>query len=246
MVLEFCDLIFMMVSFNNKKINAIKTLGERLQEHRRSCGLSLENIAHGTKINVNYLIALEKDNFDKLPSDVYTKNFLRKYAEFLDLNPETVIDIYDQEKDIYFKTKKNVKKQKKENEYLIKKIFNFFLKPQFLKYAVTVLVISLLVVYIGWGISKIFTPPRLVINEPEDSLITAERQVWIRGNTEKEVLLTINGQEIISDKEGSFSDQLDLQKGLNIIKITARKKHSKENVQYLKIIVEDNTGFSKN
>lgn len=235
----------MMVSFNNKKINAIKTLGEKLQEHRLSYGLSLEDIARDTQININYLIALENDNFSKLPADVYTRNFLRKYAEFLDLNAETVIETFEQEKNIYFKTQKHIKTNKMKQQSGTRKVFAFFLNPQFIKYAGSGIVIILLLVYIGWGVNRIFTPPELLISEPINSLITDDRQVWVKGETEKEVLLTINGQEVISDRQGYFENQIDLQKGLNVIKITAQKKHSKENVQYLQIIVEESSDMTK-
>jgi len=234
----------MMVGFNNKKINAIKTLGERLQAHRLECGLSLEQIANETQININYLRAIENDQYDKLPPDVYTKNFLQRHAEFLNLNPDTVFEIFQQEKSLYFKTQKKIIK-KKDKQSKLQTAFNFFLNPHFIKYALVLLIIALLLVYIGWGINKIFTPPKLVINEPAKSFITTDRQIWIKGETDKEVLLTINGQEIISDKHGQFSNQLDLQKGLNMIKITAKKKHSKEKVEYLKIIVEDSADLSK-
>ena len=234
-----------MVSFNNKKINTIKTLGEKLQEHRLSYGLSLEDIAHDTQININYLIALENDHYKKLPPDVYTKNFLRKYAKFLDLNPETVIETFEQEKSIYFKTQKHIKKKQKKQKSKTKRVFTFFLNPHFIKYSIAGIVVILLLIYIGWGVNRIFTPPKLVINEPADSLITTDRQVWVRGTTEKEVLITINGQEVISNRQGYFEDQLDLQKGLNLIKITAQKKHSKENIKYLQIIVEDFTDITK-
>lgn len=236
----------MMVGFNNKKINSIKTLGERLCEHRQNYGLSVQAIARETKINIIYLQALENDKFDRLPSDIYTKNIIRRYAEYLNLNPETVIDIYNHEKDIFFKTQKKQNKKNKNKQSRIKKTFNVFLNPHFIKYSIIISIVVILMIYIGWGINRIFTPPKLEILQPEKNLITDKRQVHIRGQTEKEVNLTINGQQVISDKQGGFSDRIDLQKGLNIIKITAQKKHSKENVKYLQIIVEENSDLTKN
>ncbi|HUT22551.1 MAG TPA: helix-turn-helix domain-containing protein [Candidatus Bipolaricaulota bacterium] len=235
----------MMVSFNNKKINAIKTLGEKLQEHRLNYGLSLESISKETAINLKYLIALESDNYEKLPADIYTCNFLKKYAVFLDLNPETAIETYVQEKILYYKTKKQCKEIRDKKIGKVRKVVNFFLSPVFLKYSFSVVVVAALLIYIGWSVNRIFTPPHLVIMEPQDSLITVSRQLWIKGESEKEAFLTMNGQEIISDHDGRFSNKVDLQKGLNVIKITARKKHSKENVQYLQIILEETGSVSQ-
>jgi transcriptional regulator with XRE-family HTH domain len=66
-----------------------------LREIRESRGLSLDEAARVTRIGKNYLAAIEEDSFDKLPSAVYIKGFLRVYAGYLGLADDEVIAMYE-------------------------------------------------------------------------------------------------------------------------------------------------------
>lgn len=69
-------------------------LGQRLREARESQGLSLEDVAASTKIRRSYLVALEEEDYAKLPHPTYVKGFLKTYATFLGLEAQEVIDLY--------------------------------------------------------------------------------------------------------------------------------------------------------
>ena len=96
-------------------------------------------------------------------------------------------------------------------------------------------------VYLGIEFSRNISPPFLEVESPQDDLVTSERMVTIRGKTEKESRVTINGQEVFEDEEGNFSEEIDLKEGINIIKITSAKKRSKESVVYKKVLVKEST-----
>jgi cytoskeleton protein RodZ len=63
--------------------SGIETIGQRLKQARQQRGLSIEEAAQATRIRVNYLQALEEDNFAALPSAVQGRGFLRSYASYL-------------------------------------------------------------------------------------------------------------------------------------------------------------------
>jgi len=73
----------------------VQTVGSQLREVRESLGIQLEEAANVTRIGKNYLIAIEEDTFDKLPSPAYVKGFLRVYAGFLGLSGDEIIALYD-------------------------------------------------------------------------------------------------------------------------------------------------------
>ena len=73
------------------------TIGESLKEARTKKSLSLDEIHAKIKIHPRVLQLLEEGKFDKLPSPLFAKSFLRSYAEFLGLNPDEVIDAYGKE-----------------------------------------------------------------------------------------------------------------------------------------------------
>jgi cytoskeletal protein RodZ len=70
-------------------------LGNLLKDKRTSLGLSLEQAAGDTHIPPDYLEALEKEQFEKIPGEGYIKGFLRTYSGYLELDPDPVMDDYD-------------------------------------------------------------------------------------------------------------------------------------------------------
>src|SRR5918999_3940711 len=67
------------------------TVGEMLQVARERKGVDLFRAERDTKIRARHLAALETDDYDELPGAVYTKGFLRNYADYLDLDPDDII-----------------------------------------------------------------------------------------------------------------------------------------------------------
>jgi cytoskeletal protein RodZ len=59
--------------------------------------ISLREIAEATKINLRYLDALERDDFRHLPGGVFNKGFVRAYAQFIGIDPETMVTAYLEE-----------------------------------------------------------------------------------------------------------------------------------------------------
>ena len=51
--------------------------------------ISLGDIFEASRVSVATLEAIEKEDGDGLPADVYLKGFLKSYAECLGLDPET-------------------------------------------------------------------------------------------------------------------------------------------------------------
>ncbi len=71
-------------------------LGLILQEARENKGLTLKEVQEETRINANYLEALENGEYGTLPSAVHVRGFLRNYARFLDLDPNPLLERYNQ------------------------------------------------------------------------------------------------------------------------------------------------------
>lgn len=71
-------------------------LGQWLQETRQAKKLSLEQVEAETRIRALFLAALEKEEYDELPAEIYVKGFLRNYALFLGLDPKEVMEKYEQ------------------------------------------------------------------------------------------------------------------------------------------------------
>jgi cytoskeletal protein RodZ len=70
------------------------TLGEYLRETREALGIDLRDAAQQTRISINYLKALENQDFARLPGEVFVKGFLKNYSKFLHLDEAEVMKKY--------------------------------------------------------------------------------------------------------------------------------------------------------
>ncbi len=68
--------------------------GAFLKKMRQEKGWSLEKVSEETKILLSILKDLENDEYKNLPPPVYLKGVIKKYADFLRLDKEKVLRIY--------------------------------------------------------------------------------------------------------------------------------------------------------
>lgn len=69
--------------------------GHILREARENKGLTLTDVQGKTRINARFLAALEQGDYDKLPTPVHVRGFLRNYARFLGLDPQPLVERYE-------------------------------------------------------------------------------------------------------------------------------------------------------
>lgn len=65
--------------------------GEVLREARKAHGVSLHDIAASTKISMATLEALERGDIGSLPGGIFTRSFVRSYADAVGLDPEATL-----------------------------------------------------------------------------------------------------------------------------------------------------------
>jgi cytoskeletal protein RodZ len=66
-------------------------VGARLREAREKRGVSLRQIANTTRISVMSLEALERSDLSRLPGGIFTRAFIRAYAQEVGLDPDRTI-----------------------------------------------------------------------------------------------------------------------------------------------------------
>jgi cytoskeletal protein RodZ len=70
-------------------------LGASLRAARHKRGLELDAVQRELRIRKRYLEAIENERFELLPGEVYTRSFLRTYAEFLGLDGSIYAEEYN-------------------------------------------------------------------------------------------------------------------------------------------------------
>lgn len=226
-----------MSTFFFKKLNSPVKLGSRFKDAREEWGLTLANVVSATRIPLKYLEALENNNFTELPkAKVYRLGYVREYAEFLKLDPDRLINQF-------------VKENGLKDIVIIhpNKIINNMSFYSISIWARNILVIACVILFFSYltlQVKGILEPPRLVILDPAEGLVTNQLNIIVRGETEKECQLTINGQETMLNEKGQFQSNIDLSDGVNTIVVSATKKHGKTKTVTRHIIVK-NTHFSQ-
>jgi cytoskeleton protein RodZ len=72
----------------------VQGLGRLLKEERERRGLSYEAVSERTRLRSQMIMAIENEEWDRLPSPAFVRGFLRSYAKVLSLDEEKVLGSY--------------------------------------------------------------------------------------------------------------------------------------------------------
>ena len=222
-----------MKDFSGKRVIGSTTLGERLARMRQEANVSLEQIEEELGIQKKYIEFLERGEYNRLPGEIYTKSFLKKYAEYMQVNPDMVLGLYQKESNIVTRVKKPRK-----SEEMPKSIIT----PKTIRNSVIMVIVVAILIYLGLQIKMIFVPPELILESPPDNLTTNQAEVIVAGQTEAEAIIVINGQTVLADPAGHFEKTVDLQEGVNTITIVVSKERSQERVVTRQILYKKEDG----
>lgn len=219
-----------MTSFIPKKIDQTESLGQKLAQARILKKLNIEDIAKRINIRAEYLRALEEERPERLPAGLYGKNFVKEYAKFLN------VDV----KDILLNLDERVINNSPQNPFS-RKILNkgkLIIFPKLIKNLFIVGLIIICFLYLIFYFKKIVLPPKLIITQPANNLSISGTNITISGETEIEAEVKINGEIVLNNNNGVFSQTINLKKGLNNIIIKSKKKYSREQIISRQILVE--------
>lgn len=181
----------------------MKTVGEIIHSERLKKEITLEKLSHLTKIDIKYLEAIEKNAFHLLPSETFTKGFIRNISLRLDRDPNELVAIFRRDYrqiDQSTTSKSSTPKRTKIN----------FEPNQYLPFLAGIIVFLL---YLGFQFRAVITPPELSISKPEtDSIVTSPFE--ISGNTSVDSSISIGEDvKIRPDDSGQFTAKISLPLG---------------------------------
>lgn len=73
--------------------NFVHSVGHVLRNARLARGLSTEDVSRQLRISVQQVEAIEKEDFDKLPGRTFLRGFVRNYANFIQLDPQPLLEL---------------------------------------------------------------------------------------------------------------------------------------------------------
>ncbi|NCF74873.1 MAG: hypothetical protein GWO87_00070 [Xanthomonadaceae bacterium] len=240
---ELINSAFFRKRLNQKcEIRQNNILGKKLNNKRISQNIKIDEAEKAVNIQKKYLLAIEKGNYNKLPGQIYIKNFVKKYAKFLRLDVNICLEDLEREYFLFEHIKSLQYIKKRKNNTKIKKFLNFYnfhflITPKFFKNIAIIAIFLLCFTYLGAEAKNIFNPPQIEIIYPPNNLVIEKQIITIKGRVEKGANVFINNKNVLTNIDGIFTENIILQSGINIIKITANKKYSKTNIIFRKILV---------
>ena len=214
------------MSFQKRLLPQTDNIFLELQDIRKSRCVSLENIHRKTKIPLKYLRALEEGNIRMLPDVLYVKNIIKKYLGFFRIDAKPYI------------AKLEIKPE--ENKYP-ERIINrgpLIVIPRVIKTALAIILVLGFIGFLGYKINKIFLPPKIDVYSPAEGFVSGAEIISVSGKTQAGTNIFINGEWVVLNKNNEFSKEVNLQKGLNLIKISGVRRYGRENVIWRKVVLE--------
>ena len=209
------------------------SLGEQLRAQRERKAITLEQAAADTRIREKFLKALEEGDYPSLPGAVYTRGFLRNYSDYLDLQTDELVVLYQQErggappepapKRSNFKPYRPVVHQ------------SLIFRPVILVPVLIIAFVGSFLGYIYYQFTTFATLPKLEIIDPSSDGLAASADLLVRGVTvpDARVLVTVipasDLTETHSGDDGTFSAKVVLSPGSNHVRIEVQDGAGKTN-----------------
>ena len=194
-------------------------LGEALRQQREHMGVTMQQAAEDTRIREKFLQAIESGDYQSLPGSVYTKGFLRNYAQYLNLDPEEMLALYTGERGSADPARTFAPMRP-----LVKRSFIF--TPTVLVPVVVLAGIVLFLGYIYYQFTNFAVAPRVDITDPPGDAVSQVAEYTVKGTTNPEGRITVRvspGLETINDvrpaADGTFSVRVPLKPGPNHVEV---------------------------
>jgi len=211
----------------------MRTVGELLRQARFKKGLSLEEVEKLTKIRVKYILAMEENDFAKIPQATTCRGFIRNYAQMLGLSAEVVLAIFRRD---FTENEKGQIIPRGMITPLDK--FKFWWNP---KLTLILGVLIILVIFLGFLLRQYLdyiSSPKITVVFPPEGEIFSTNQVEFLGKTDKDASFYINGEIVNLSSEGEFRKNVALVEGENEVVLEAvnRRKQKTKVIRRVKFV----------
>lgn len=208
---------------SSEQIKTMLKVGDILRKRRLQLNKSFMEVSQETKIAVDRLKDIESNKFLTFESSIYIRGFIKIYASYLELDVPKILAIY--RRDISTITQKKEPSKKEDSEK--PRINSFSWKSIYLVGLVVLAIGVLFYLYIQFYNFR--NPPRLTLITPTESTTVQEEKITLKGITEEESKIEINGQVIALKDDDTFEKEIVLKPGENILTIKAYNSRNPSN-----------------
>jgi cytoskeletal protein RodZ len=213
-------------------------LPERLYAARERKGVDLYRAERDTKIRARYLAALERGEYKELPGDVYTKGFLRNYANYLGLDAEEVVGQWRRERSDTT-PKKTVLTVPRP---IAQPRPGLQFSPSIVVAALLTILVAGVAVWLGVQVMRFAKPPTLALTAPREATVVLDQgatSFTIAGTSIPGATITVEmaggSRQVAADSTGVWSIAVEVRRGRNEFRIDATDpetgKHAEQPAQ---------------
>ncbi len=195
--------------------------GQKLREERIKKGLTINDVSKGTKIKTSFLDAIEKGEYQKLPSSTYAQGFVKNYAQFLGLEETEILALFRREFDEE-KIFKVLPEGLAKDDFPISR-FKFHQTAKIIFF-----VFIVLLAYIFFQYKYAFINPPLTVSSPSEGEIISSQTITVSGKTDSNATVYINNDPTSLNSNGTFKKNINVFTGKTTITIKVVNSFGKE------------------
>ena len=216
----------MAAGFRTRRIKTEQSIGDKLKRSRIRKKITVAEVEEATKIRAKFILALESDSWEQIPSEVYGRGYLERYVQFLQMEEDAVMKQYDRERAMYARTCQDSHVELAPKNRLT--IPRFLLTPRFFVIGTVTTFTLALLGFISFQVMGYVSHPLLQLVPPvhaaasQSGIFTAQNDtINLTGHTAPNALVTVNGTPVQVDADNNFSVSEHLQKGINNFVVTS-------------------------
>ncbi|CAN5139641.1 hypothetical protein BH11PAT4_BH11PAT4_2160 [soil metagenome] len=229
--------------FRTRKVKVEQSLGDRLKRARTRKKITVAEVEEQTKIRAKFILALESDSWDQIPSEVYGRGYLEAYADYLQLPVDEMMKQYDRSRATYWRKDSNdiinlapVSRMSRSR---------FIITPKLFAATFGICLALTFAGVVGYQIQRFTAAPFLELVKPAQANEIGVSQLELftdsfalNGRTTTGATVMVNGQAVAVLQDGSFTMQVPVQKGLNAIVVSATSLAGNTTTETLTVTVK--------
>jgi cytoskeletal protein RodZ len=203
----------------------MRTIGEVLKEARVKRKLTFTKLEETTKIKREFITAIEKEDWEKLPEYPVVNGFVKSLAGVLKIDVKETLAKFRRDyppKNLRINPKPDVSEK-------------YIWSPK-MTFLVAIVVFTLIILsYLGYQYVDFISPPFLEVINPNEEEVITHPLLIVSGLTEPEAVIKVNNQPVIVEEDGKFFAEIEIFEGTQVIEVKAISRSGKETVIHRKI-----------
>lgn len=206
-------------------------IGTIFKQARKDKDLTLDEVEQETRIKAEFVDAIEKTSWEKLPEYTVVAGFVKNLSSFYGLERNKMIALFRRDYPprsaaLTINPKPDLEEKR------------FVWKPKFTFLIGVIAIILAVGGYLGYQYIQFTQPPSLEINVPNEGQLVYQTNLVVTGKTSMDSSVTVNNQPALIDESGNFRAEILVDENTSTIEIKATSRNGKETVETRNIQVE--------